>query len=76
LLAKNIEIAPGATLECFLVSYITIQPSLELVFVVCDFEILSIGVASSIEVVKTSRCSNSTCLFITLVPKRVLYAIC
>jgi len=37
---KNVEFTLGTTLECFLVGYITLQPSLALTTIICDLEIL------------------------------------
>jgi hypothetical protein len=73
LLPKKDEITLGVIFGCFLVGYIHDLPPSSLI----DYEPLmpSIAKTSTIYVVISSTCSNSTCHFIRPIPKDLLYAI-
>ncbi len=63
--------APSVTLELLLSGWIALEPSSP---TICDLEMLFATSIFSTYEVRSSRCSNLTCLFMELVPKKVLYA--
>ncbi len=69
-LPKKLKMAPGVTLELLLVGWIALVPWSP---TICDLEMLFVALTFSIYEVKSSRCSDSTCLFMELDPKKVLY---
>ncbi len=68
---KKKKMAPSVTLELLLAGWITLEPSSP---TICDLEMLFSTTTFSTYEVRSSRCSYSTCNFIRLLPKKVLYA--